>query len=159
MEKQTSIWSRRIDARITKYSIQQKCVRFWSWKKNDEDLDSGMLIDINEKDIIAKHDEIKEEDKERVVDMDIDTSIHDYNEDGRIPWSFWRSDQKGFDSLLLLIYFGVYKSLETTDERNYFKNFMPKQCANKNRYRHIVNSVELIDNLNPMMKYSNENAC
>ena len=36
---------------------------------------------------------------------------------------------------------------------------MPKQCANKNRYRHIVNSLELIDNLNPMMKYSNKNAC
>ena len=52
----------------------------------------------------------------------------------------------------------MYKSLETTDERNYFKNLMPKQCANKNRYIHIVNSVELIDNLNLMMKYSNENA-
>ena len=36
---------------------------------------------------------------------------------------------------------------------------MPKQCANKNRDRHIVNSVELIDILNPMMKYSNENTC
>ena len=91
--------------------------------------------------------------------MDIDTSIHDYNEDGRILWSFWRSDQKGFDSLLLLFYFGVYKSLEIRDERDNFKNFIPKQFANKNRYRHIINSVELIDNLNPMMKYSNENTC
>ena len=77
-------------------------------EEKDEDLVSGMLIEIDEKDSIAKQDEIKEEDKERIVDMDIDTSIHDYNEDVRIPWSFWRLDQKGFDSLLFLIYFGVY---------------------------------------------------
>ena len=98
-------------------TLFSKDVLDFDLEKNDENLVSGMLIDIDEKDIIAKQDEIKEEDKERVVDMDIDTSIHDYNEDGRIPWSFWRSDQKGFDSLLL-IYFGVYKSLKTTDERN-----------------------------------------
>ena len=125
-------------------------------EEKDEDLVPGMLIDIDE---ITKKDESKEEDKESFVDMDIDSSIHDYKEDGRIPWSFWRSDLKGFDSLLLLFYFGVYKSLETKVERDNFKNFIPKQFANKNRYIHIINSVELIDNLNPMMKYSNENTC
>ena len=128
-------------------------------EEKDEDLVPGILIDKDEIDNISKQDESKEEEKEYFVDMDIDTSIHDYNKDGRIPWSYWRSDQKGFDSLLLLLYFGVYKSLETIAERNYFKNFTPKQCVNKKRYRHIVNSIELIDNLNPMIKYSNEYVC
>ena len=60
-------------------TLFSKDVLDFDLEKNNEDLVSGMLIDINEKDIIAKQDEIKEEDKERVVDMDIDTSIHDFN--------------------------------------------------------------------------------
>ena len=40
-------------------TLFSKDVLDFNLEKNDEDLDSGMLIDINEKDIIAKHDEIK----------------------------------------------------------------------------------------------------
>ena len=80
-------------------------------EEKDEDLVPGILIDIDEIDNIAEQDEGKEVlDKEEDVDMNIDSSIHDYKEDGWIPWSFWRSDLKSFDSMLLLSYFGVYKS-------------------------------------------------
>ena len=81
--------------------------------------------------IISQHEsQIQEEENA----MNVDSKIHDYNDDGRIPWCFWNKNNNGFDSLLLLLYFNVINEM-TEIQASYFLSFKHKKLVNKTRYK------------------------
>ena len=85
----------------------------------DEDWVNGVFQDSDDIEEILMDIE-KEETKE---DMDVEASIHEPNEDGKILWWFWRADIRGFDSLHLLFNYNVYKNLGDQREKSFLKEF------------------------------------
>ena len=121
----------------------------------DEDLVNGILQDSDDIEEILMDTE-KEETKE---DMDVEASIHDPKEDGKIPWWFWRADIRGFDSLLLLFYYNVYRNLGDPNEKSFLKTFSPFQTENKMRYNGIIRAWEKLVKIHPFLKYPTEARC
>ena len=125
--------------------------------------DDFIEIDENTKFIIKEiEEELKEELKEENKDdqndqslnedMEVDTKIHNFNEDERIPWSFYSPEINGFDSLLLLFYYKVYEEL-SDHQMGYFKCFNPRKLINKNRYKSLIEALNEISDINPLNEY------
>ena len=125
--------------------------------------DDFIEIDDNTKLIIEEieeelQEELKEEkeddqnDQNLNEDMEVDTKIHNFDEDERIPWSFYSPEINGFDSLLLLFYYKVYGEL-SDNQMDYFKCFNPRKLINKNRYKNMMKALKEISDINPLNEY------
>ena len=118
---------------------------------NDEE---SIEIDSDTKLLI---DEIEEEVKNmnKDDDMEVDIKIHNFQEDEKIPWSFYNPEAKGFDSLLLLFYYKIYWVLNF-EQKSYFSVFNPIKNINTIRYNGLHQALKEISKINVLAEYTSE---
>ena len=105
--------------------------------------------------IISQHEsQIQEEENA----MNVDSKIHDYNDDGRIPWCFWNKNNNGFDSLLLLLYFNVINEM-TEIQASYFLSFKPKKLVNQTRYKSMGDAIIKLVKIDKWIEFPSEKSC